>query len=408
MLAAGLILFSFRPLSAQDESDAVVAMAPAPNTWLATSTVGAPAARDGHVAVWTGDRMIVWGGSGSDGSLLGDGAIYDPAARTWKPISRLGAPSSRTFATAVWTGNRMLVWGGLDHVGQGIGNGAAYDPVADTWSPITPAGAPSGRFFHTAVWTGTEMIVWGGFAGFVPGSPTTAFATGGAYDPGSDSWRATSRTGAPLPRGAHVAAWTGSGMIVWGGSSGHAAIAGGGIYDPVTESWTPTSTDGEPSGRVGHSGTWVGERFIVWGGLLDVGRSTNTGASYDPVTDSWTPIPLAGAPSARDSHAAAELGERLVIWSGESSGQKLTFLDDGAVFDPGTDTWTPASSTGAPSPRDLASVVSTGRSVIFWGGAGSVFFATGGEYSPPFCIPGDRHCVLEVPSEPPVLVETRP
>src|SRR5437867_7443955 len=32
------------------------------NTWTATSTTNAPAARDSHTAVWTGSEMIVWGG----------------------------------------------------------------------------------------------------------------------------------------------------------------------------------------------------------------------------------------------------------------------------------------------------------------------------------------------------------
>jgi N-acetylneuraminic acid mutarotase len=378
------------------------------DSWIATSTVGAPAGRDGHVAVWTGDRMIVWGGTASDGSTFGNGAIYDPAARTWKAISGVGAPRPRADATVVWTGDRMLVWGGIDHANLGIGDGAAYDPETDTWTPISPAGAPSPRFFHTAVWTGTEMIVLGGFAKFVPGVSPTAFATGAAYDPAADAWRAISPTGAPPPRGGHVAVWTGDRMIVWGGSSGHGAIGGGGIYDPVTDSWTPTSTDGEPSGRVSHTGTWIRDRFIVWGGLLDIGKSTNTGASYDPVADAWTPIPLAGAPSPRDGHGAAELDGRLVVWSGGSSGQKFTVLNDGGIFDPRTGAWTPTTPSGAPSPRDGVSTVSTGRSVIFWGGFGSVSFATGGEYFPPFCTGGGRHCVADVPATAAAIVGGRP
>ena len=32
------------------------------DTWTATSTTNAPAARAGHTAVWTGSEMIVWGG----------------------------------------------------------------------------------------------------------------------------------------------------------------------------------------------------------------------------------------------------------------------------------------------------------------------------------------------------------
>jgi hypothetical protein len=380
----------------------------APDSWIATSTVGAPAGRYGHVAVWTGDRMIIWGGETSEGSTLRDGAIYDPAARTWQAISGVGAPSSRVYAVAVWTGDRMLVWGGLHSTTEnvGIGDGTAYDPAADTWTPISAAGAPSPRFFHAAVWTGTEMIVWGGFTSLVPGVPPTALGTGAAYDPAADTWRPTSTANAPLPRADNAAVWTGDRMIVWGGSSGHGVIGGGGIYDPVTDSWTPTSTEGEPSGRAGFSGTWVGKSLIVWGGLLlDVVHSTNTGASYDPVADAWTPIPLDGAPSARNGHAAAELDGRLVIWSGEYSGQKFELLGDGAVFDPRTGTWTPITPAGAPGARGDVSAVSTGRSVIFWGGFGTDILGTGGEYFPPFCIGGGRQCVETFPAPAPAIVE---
>ena len=38
---------------------------PISNSWTPTSTVNAPAARDRHTAVWTGSRMIVWGGDAS-------------------------------------------------------------------------------------------------------------------------------------------------------------------------------------------------------------------------------------------------------------------------------------------------------------------------------------------------------
>ena len=41
--------------------------------------------------------------------------------------------------------------------------------------------------------------------------------TGGRYNPGTDSWTATSTTNAPTARHCHTAVWTGSEMIVWGG-----------------------------------------------------------------------------------------------------------------------------------------------------------------------------------------------
>ena len=58
------------------------------------------------------------------------------------------------------------------------------------------------------------MIVWGGYA------VRPISNTGGRYNPGTDSWTATSTTNAPTARDIHTAVWTGSEMIVWGGDTG--------------------------------------------------------------------------------------------------------------------------------------------------------------------------------------------
>ena len=63
------------------------------------------------------------------------------------------------------------------------------------------------------MWTGSEMIVWGGVHG-----TKHYLNTGGRYNPGTDSWTATSTTNAPAARNPHTAVWTGSEMIVWGGN----------------------------------------------------------------------------------------------------------------------------------------------------------------------------------------------
>ena len=57
------------------------------------------------------------------------------------------------------------------------------------------------------------MIVWGGW------DAANIFNTGGKYNPGTDSWTATSTTNAPTARYVHTAVWTGSEMIVWGGGA---------------------------------------------------------------------------------------------------------------------------------------------------------------------------------------------
>ena len=107
----------------------------------------------------------------------------------------------------------MIVWGGLDDTIHFFNTGGRYNPGTDSWVATSITNAPDGRDLHTAVWTGSEMIVWGGHNSGVP----TVLNTGGRYNPISDSWTATSMTNAADARALHTAVWTGSEMIVWGG-----------------------------------------------------------------------------------------------------------------------------------------------------------------------------------------------
>ena len=57
----------------------------------------------------------------------------------------------------------MIVWGGHTNIGPPDANtGGRYNPGTNSWTATSTTNAPSGRARHTAVWTGSEMIVWGG------------------------------------------------------------------------------------------------------------------------------------------------------------------------------------------------------------------------------------------------------
>ena len=57
---------------------------------------------------------------------------------------------------------------------------------------------------HTAVWTGTEMIVWGGTR------PHSVFNNGGALQSGrANTWTATTTATPAAARSDHTAVWTG-------------------------------------------------------------------------------------------------------------------------------------------------------------------------------------------------------
>jgi len=163
----------------------------------------------------------VWGGATSNYDT-NTGGRYNPSTNTWLPTSLVNTPSPRSTTVGVWTGTRMIVWGGQQYDGTYTyyGDGARYDPLSDVWTPTSLVGAPSGRAFLGHVWTGTELIVWGGCTFNSGGACAGEVATGGRYVPASDTWTSTTLQSAPSPRSAlHMAVWTGNQMIVWGGFS---------------------------------------------------------------------------------------------------------------------------------------------------------------------------------------------
>ena len=82
---------------------------------------------------------------------------------SWTATSTTNAPAARGYHTAVWTGSEMIVWGGTDHNNY-WNTGGRYNPGTNSWTATSTTNAPVGRWFHTAVWTGSEMIIWGGLA----------------------------------------------------------------------------------------------------------------------------------------------------------------------------------------------------------------------------------------------------
>ncbi len=256
---------------------------PATDTWRATATTGAPTARADHTAVWTGSEVLVWGGQGTDAQPIG--GRYEPVGDRWSAMSQVGQPMPRKRGQAgVWTGSELVVWGGGD-MPPLPRDGGRYKPTTDTWSamPVDPGGfaqaAPEGRLDAAAVWTGSELVVWGGASG------TAVFAVGGRYEVARDRWLAPPATAdAPSPRRGAVAAFTMAEMIVWGGAGDPQKISvlgDGARFDPAVNAWRAMARTGAPAARVEHVAVWTGSELVVWGGR-DAEAALATGARYRP------------------------------------------------------------------------------------------------------------------------------
>lgn len=340
--------------------------------WSATSTTGAPTARGWHGAVWTGSKMIVWGGFTP--TPTNTGAIYNPLTDTWTSMSTLNAPTARGWAylSVVWTGSKMLVWG--DDASGDNTPGGIYDPATDSWTSMTTVNEPSTRWLDSKVWTGSKMIVWGG----QNNDTFVSTNTGALYDPATDSWTPVSTTGAPTARVSHKAVWTGSKMIIWGGVNDSGVhLDDGGIYDPATDTWSTMSNTNGPTGvgSMMSSAVWTGSKMLIWGERDANNNLLNTGGIYDPVTDTWSSITTLNAPTARDYQSVVWTGDKMIIWGGRNGTARL---DTGAAYDPVTDTWSATPTLDAPSGRGEHSAVWTGNKMLIWGGLSSSYYNTGG------------------------------
>ncbi len=284
----------------------------------------APELRSQPAVVWTGSEFLVWGGmveQGVDGYVLSNtGFAYDPATDAWSAIPT--APlEPQTYTFHVWTGEELIVWGGSVVVGDiflgGSTTGAAYDPVAGEWRTL--AESPLGsRNPGVSVWTGTEMIIGGN------GDQTDGDASWAAYNPATDSWRVL-----PDPPiragGVYSGTWTGDEVVFSKSLEGGASVY---ALDPGSGEWRQAADPRRSLSRT--SSVWTGDYIVFWG---ETGRpgAPLTQVAYDPATDTWTP--LSDSPlRARFAHQATTVvgPNTVLIWGG--AGFELDSFSDGAIL----------------------------------------------------------------------------
>ena len=226
--------------------------------------------------VWTGSGVLALGRAGFDPTEPVLLLRYDPIAEAWDEPEALPGPARRDFA-AVWTGEHLLVWGGShqrspwpEEQWMPSAGGWAYAPSSDTWTPITPAPLP-GTNMPYATWTGTEMIIWGGAT---RGPELDEASTRGvAYDPSTDTWRVLAdlpaealpdRLSSPEP---WSSVWTGTEFVLLiRGIAAQEWTTLFAAYNPSADTWRilpPTPLYNAVST------TWTGHSILLTGSLID-------------------------------------------------------------------------------------------------------------------------------------------
>lgn len=310
--------------------------------WLPISSDGAPSARSKHDAIWTGSKMIVWGGrGGSTSSYIHDGGIWDAATDSWELISYpwqvtspmpKGDGDARIQTLTLISEKEAMIYGAIAEDDEGrkvvgaIYNFAEKDP-AKRWRPIYEDNALVKVGGHTATFVGkNKVFLFGGY-----GADREKTNAAALYDFRKNTWEDVPVDPQMTPRTRHTAVYSSHGVIVFGRrkkASGVFHLHGTGAFYDVhakkDDKWTRIMSQSAPE-RYGHSAVWTGNEMLVFGGKAVTGRGTLYSAisKFNPANLGWSSVASNyNGPDLVYDHAAVWTGYSMMVWGGESKTQE--------------------------------------------------------------------------------------
>lgn len=117
----------------------------------------------------------------------------------------------------------------------------------------------------------------------------------------------------------------------------------------------------------------------IWTGSHMLCLRDGAGAGYDPITDTWTPFTTTNAPTITlySGFSTIWTGSDVIVWGGAD------YVNIGARYHFASDTWYPVTTTNAPIGRSNHGAVWTGSEMLIWGGmTDSGYTQTGAKYDP--------------------------
>ncbi|WP_437724599.1 kelch repeat-containing protein [Sorangium sp. So ce861] len=251
-----------------------------------------------------------------------------------------GAPVLRVTAPRAYAASGRAVAAALRVRGSRIelsvdagGEAVLVDPL---WEPAGRMNYPRSYTSATLLPSGKVLLAGGADLG------VSSRDTAEIYDPADNSWTLAARMHARRSAPASVTLQDGDVLVV-GGYVGDPAEATRFIaerYDPAADAWTLTEPALEPREEMTATLLQSGKVLVTGGlGTLD-GRWVYLSSTelYDPMTNTWSPA--APMRERRGRHAATLLPSGEVLVTGGIS----ELGDTAELYDPATDTWRSAGS----------------------------------------------------------------
>jgi hypothetical protein len=343
LLRDGRVLVAGGRISGGSVQAAAYLFDPRTNAWTAAASMLQVRVVPASVLLPDG-RLLVTGGSNDIPNPLQSSEIYDPASDTWSPAANMSVARAGHAMVPLLDG-RVLICG--------LGAGDLYDPATNTMTQTGPPLMSYRRSVAALLLPNGKVMAAGNNQS--PGSATVEL-----YDPATNSWSLTG--GLVDPVTAVSLSLLPDGRVLLTGEPLSGTSSSAQIYDPATELWTPAPPTTVE--HLQHSATVLPD-----GRVLVIGALGNPPNEIPEIFDNRTTSSLSVSPMSIDraSPAAAVLGDgRVLVVGGLSiSGGALA---DGAVYEPGSDTWqaTPSMSTTRRMGH-AAQMLRDGRVLVFGG-----------------------------------------
>jgi N-acetylneuraminic acid mutarotase len=270
-------------------------------------------------------------------------------------------------------GGRLYVLGGYSGGTRVVTTTLAYDPADDTWQRLADLPAPLSHAGQAS--DGRYIFLAGGFSGDDPG-PSVAQAW--AYDTQADTWQVLPPL--PAPRGGGGMALLGRDLHFFGG-----ATREGGVWLADHADHWVLSLDGSPDWRPAaplpnprnHIGavTLGGKIYAVGGQYLGFEGSGNQVSVdvYDPGSDTWSPAADLPLPLSHVASSSLALAGQLVVVGGVT--QSALEVASVLAYDPAANSWSELAPLPAARQSPVAGLIGT-RLYVATGERKNVAYAT--------------------------------
>jgi hypothetical protein len=276
-------------------------------------------------------RVMVIGGGDQFFNILASAEIYDPSTNTWSLTAPMNDARFEDFVAVLLSGGKVLVAGGtgIDGV-TSLTSAEIFDEATNTWSPTGSMNVGRGEFANVVLNDGRVLVIGGITELSEDGEP---IASTEIYDPVTGTWTLTVSMNTAREDATAVRLLDGRVLVAGGDSSENVPrFRSAEIFNPLTGLWTYTGDMTTGRSEAEYAGVLLRDgRVLIAGGHTAFETPVSSADLYNPRTDTWSPAGFMSDPRAGHSAVLLNGNRGVLVMGGLNSPPAATASVDIAV-----------------------------------------------------------------------------